>query len=374
MIYLDYAANTIVDARVLEEYVRVSTQYIANPNSSHQEGIRAMNVIQKSSENICRLLGVTDSEVIYTSGASEANNLAIKGVARAYRENGKHIISTGLEHSSVSGALTFLQQAGYEVDLVQISKDGTVDLEHLEELLRNDTVLVSITGADSELGVCQPIADIRKLIDKHSPNCFFHIDATQVTGKIPFPMEAADLVTFTPHKFYGLNGMGVLLRKNHVILEPLIHGGKSTSIYRSGTPVAAQAAATWKALELAYEEMESRYEIVKSCSDTLKDFFSGLPLCHVNTTPKSLPHFINASIKDIKAEALQQKLDEYHICIATKSACSVPNTPSRAVFAVTKDKKLAKGSFRISLSHLTTQEQIAAFMEVFRKCYDEFTE
>jgi len=374
MIYLDYAANTPVDERVLAEYVRASTQYIANPNSLYQEGQRAKNEIDKSSERICQLMGISDSEVIYTSGASEANNLAIKGVARAYRENGKHIISTGLEHSSVSGALTYLQQAGYEVELVRISRDGTIDLEHLEELLRKDTILVTITYGDSELGVCQPISEIKKLIDRQSPQCFFHTDATQVVGKTELDMEAADLITFTPHKFYGLNGMGILLRKRHVILEPLIHGGKSTSIYRSGTPVTAWAVSTCKALELAHEEMETRYKIVENHSKKLKEFFSSLPLCHINSTEKSLPHFQNVSIKDVKAEAVQQKLDEYNICIATKSACSVPNTPSRAVFAVTKDKKLAKCSFRISLSHLTTQEQLATFMEVFRKCYYELTE
>ena len=374
MIYLDYAANTPVDERVLAEYVRASTQYIANPNSLYQEGKRAKNEIDKSSERICQLIGITDSEVIYTSGASEANNLAIKGVARAYRENGKHIISTGLEHSSVSGALTYLQQAGYEIDLVQILSDGTIDLEHLKELLRKDTVLVTIAYGDSELGICQPIGEIKKLIDKQSPQCFFHTDATQVVGKILLDIEAVDLITFTPHKFYGLNGMGVLLRKKHIILEPLIHGGKSTSIYRSGTPVIAWAVSICKALEIAYEEMEKRYATVDKHSKKLIDFFNSLPLCHINSTEKSLPHFLNVSLKDIKAETVQQKLDEYGICIATKSACVVPNTPSRAVFAVTKDKKLAKCSFRISLSHMTTQEQVATFMETFHKCYYELTE
>lgn len=183
MIYLDYAADTPINHKVLDSFSNISKNYYGNPNSKHSLGKQAKQVIEDSTEEIKKLLKCSHMEVIYTSGASEANNLAIKGVARTTRGNGKHIISTCLEHSSTSGALTWLQSLSYEIDLVTIKKDGTVDLDHLKELLRNDTILVSIGYVDSELGICQPVDKIGKILLDY-PNCHFHVDATQAIGKI----------------------------------------------------------------------------------------------------------------------------------------------------------------------------------------------
>lgn len=196
-IYLDYAANTPVDQCVLNCYCQAAVTYMGNPNSKHHTGLSAKEAISRATAHMAELLQVQPEKLIFTSGASESNNLAIKGIAHTKRHTGKHIISTCLEHSSVSGALTFLQEQGYEIDLVQIQEDGTIDLSHLKRLLRQDTILVSICAVDSELGTVQPISEISKILTGY-PNCTFHVDATQAVGKIPFSCADADLVSFAP--------------------------------------------------------------------------------------------------------------------------------------------------------------------------------
>lgn len=371
-IYLDYAANTPVDLEVLEVFNESCIKYYANPNSMHSLGLQAKDFIDNITNNILQKLQVIDFDIIYTSGASESNNLAIKGVTRAYRENGKHIISTCLEHSSVSGTLTFLQNQGYEVDLVDINPDGTINLEHLQELIRKDTVLVSICYVDSELGVVQPINEIKNIISKY-PNCYLHVDATQIIGKSKFDFNDIDLVTFAPHKFYGLNGCGVLLKNKNIVLEPLINGGTSTSIYRSGTPFLAMIHSIEKALYLAIDFFEEREEKVKFLKSKIISEIKKLPLININSTEKSVNHILNISIKGIKANTMQKELDKENIFISTKSACSVSSLPSRAVYAVSKDRKNALCSWRISLSHLTTEDEINIFLEKLKNIYQKLT-
>lgn len=370
MIYFDYAANTPVEETVLQSFCETNRDYIANPNSAHRLGREAKERMAKAIDSISTLLGVNSSEIIYTSGASEANNLAIKGIARAYRESGKHIISTGLEHSSVAGALTFLQSQGYEIDLLDITREGTIDVNHLRELLRKDTILVSVGYVDSELGVQQPIEEIAEII-KEYPNCYFHTDATQAVGKIPVQLEGVDLATFAPHKFFGLNGTGILIKKDHVVIEPLIHGGASTTLYRSGTPVLPMAVSTEVALQLAYEEMNDRYKYVEQLNKQLREFFEQKKEVTINSTQASLPYFLNVSVRGVKSSIMQKAMEEKDIFISTKSACSVPNTPSRAVFAVSHDRKTALSSVRISLSHQTTEEEIEALKVAFEECMRE---
>ena len=368
MIYLDYAANTPVDLKVMDCFVETTNKYIANPNSAHLLGREAKESLDRISENIASLLGVNASEIIYTSGASEANNLAIKGIVQAYKQNGKHIISTCLEHPSVSGALTYLQALGYEIDLVDITAAGLVDINHLKELLREDTVLVTICSVDSELGVRQPIDEIGKILEAY-PNCFFHTDATQAIGKIPVSMTVADCITFTPHKFFGLNGCGVLIKKEPVVLNPLIHGGTSTTIYRSGTPVIGLAASIDKALELSITHLQERYQLVKENNEYLKRHLLNYKKVRINSTEFSIPHILNISVQGVKAVLFQEALELEGICISVKSACSVSGAPSRPVYAVTKDKKNAMCSWRISLSHLTTMKELELFLEAFDRCY-----
>ena len=368
MIYLDYAANTPVDEEVLNIYYEECKQALANPNSKHRLGVHAKERLEGITTDIAGLLKVKPSQIIYTSGASEANNLAIKGLAHANRQNGKHIISTCLEHPSVSGALTYLQSQGYEIDLVELTKEGLIDLEHLRELLRKDTILVSVCTVDSELGIRQQITEIITLL-KDYPSCRFHTDATQAIGKIEFHMEGADCVTFAPHKFYGLNSSGFLIKKEGIVLEPLIHGGSSTTLYRSGTPDLAMAAAARKALELALGRLKDRYSSIAALNAILKQKLSQYQKVRFNSTGYSIPHILNVSVQGVKAVQFTQALEEEGICVSVKSACSVLNSPSRPVYAITKDKQNAMSSWRISLSHLTTEEELTGFLKAFDTCY-----
>ncbi len=370
MIYFDYAANTPVDEEVIRAYIETEQQFIANSNSSHPLGILAKERLSEAAKELAMLLNVEPGQIIPTSGASEANNLAIKGIAYAYRENGRHIISTCLEHPSVSGSLTFLQSLGYEIDLVDILPNGQVDLEHLKELLRKDTVLVTICTVDSELGTVQPIKEIAKILE-HYENCFFHTDATQGFGKIEVDFSLADLTAFTPHKFYGLNGSGALVKKKDVVLVPQIHGGSSTTIYRSGTPALSNVVALTKAVRLSIEHYEERLRKVESLRKLFESKLRKYPNVRINSTECGVPHILNLSVKGVRAIRMKELLEEYGICISIKSACSATMTPSRPVYAVTKDKKNALSSFRISLSHLTTEDEVEKFFKCFEESYQK---
>lgn len=372
MIYLDYSANTPVDARVLEQFCAVERRCIGNANSHHQAGSAAKAEIDAATIKIASLLGVQPAEIIYTSGASEANNFALKGLAHLSRHTGRHIISTPLEHSSVSGTLTALQEQGYEIDLLDVKQDGTVDLEHLKDLLRPDTICVAITLVDSELGVVQPVQEIAAIL-KAYPHCHLHVDATQAVGKIPVSFEGVDTMSLTAHKFYGLNGIGLLIKRRNLALEPLIHGGESTTIYRSGTPTVALASSLACALDLAVTDLPGRVGHVAKLNAELRAALSTYPLVRINSPEHAIPHVLNLSVQNVKGTVFQRELDAKGVCVSVKSACSSDGLPSRAVFAVSRDRRNALSSWRISLSHLTTEDEIKAFLQAFDVCYRELT-
>ena len=372
MIYLDYSANTPVDARVLEQFCAVERRCIGNANSHHQAGSAAKAEIDAATIKIASLLGVQPAEIIYTSGASEANNFALKGLARLSRHAGRHIISTPLEHSSVSGTLTALQEQGYEIDLLDVKQDGTVDLEHLKDLLRPDTICVAVTLVDSELGVVQPVQEIAAIL-KAYPHCHLHVDATQAVGKIPVSFEGVDTMSLTAHKFYGLNGIGLLIKRRNLALEPLIHGGESITIYRSGTPTVALASSLACALDLAVIDLPGRVDHVAKLNAELRAALSTYPLVRINSPEHAVPHVLNLSVRNVKGTVFQRELDAKGVCVSVKSACSSDGLPSRAVFAVSRDRRNALSSWRISLSHLTTEDEIKAFLQAFDVCYRELT-
>ena len=372
MIYLDYSANTPADPRVLDRFCTVERSCIGNANSHHQAGAAAKAEIDAATIKIASLLSVQPAEAIYTSGASESNNFALKGLVRLSRHVGKHIISTPLEHSSVSGTLTALQEQGCEIDLVDIQRDGTIDLEHLKDLLRPDTIAVAVTLVDSELGVVQPVDKIAEIL-KDYPNCHLHVDATQAVGKIPVSFEGVDTMSLTAHEFYGLNGIGLLLKRRNLALEPLIHGGESTTIYRSGTPTVALASSLASALELAVNELPERAAHVQKLNAELRAALSRRPDVRINSPEHAIPHILNLSVQNVKGTVFQRELDAHGVCVSVKSACSSDGLPSRAVFAVSRDRRNALSSWRISLSHLTTEAEIQEFLQVFDVCCQQLT-
>lgn len=368
MIYLDYSATTPVNEEVLKVFNKVCLEYPGNSNSLHSLGIKSKELEDYATEKIAKLLKVKPSEIIYTSGSSESNNTAIKGVCNKYKNRGNHIITTNLEHSSVIAPLNYLTKEGFIVDYVKIKDNGLVDIENLKELLTDETILVSISIVDSEIGLRQNINEIGKLL-KEYPKCIFHVDCTQGIGKINIDFTNIDLASISAHKFYGLKGIGLLIKKENIVIEPLIHGGKSTTIYRSGTPPLPLIVSLMKALELIIPNIDKNYEYVTKLNNIIKDKLSTYELVHINSTENSIPHILNFSLLKIKPETFIHALEEYNIFISTKSACSKSNTISSSVYALTKNEELSYQTLRISLSYLTTIEEVNKFLEVFDICY-----
>lgn len=370
MIYLDYSATTPVNEDVLKSYVDVSLKYPGNPNSLHRLGVESKNLIEQATHQIAQLLNVKEDEIIYTSGSSESNNLAIKGIASMYQNRGKHIITTELEHSSIYGPLNYLIDQGFEVSFVELEKDGTVNLEHLKSLLREDTILVTINAVNSELGIAQPVEKIASLLKKY-PKCYFHVDMTQSIGKIKLDLSNIDLISFSAHKFYGLKGIGALIKKSKIELEPLIHGGKSTTKYRSGTPALPLIVSMAKALRLALTDFNTKFDIIVERNRWLRDKLQKYDHVKINSPENSIPHILNISILGVKPETMLHALEEDDIFISTQSACSSSHALSKAVLAVTHDQACAQSSIRISISHLTSMEELEQFLSVFDKCYQK---
>lgn len=370
MIYFDYAASTPVDKDVLNEYVMLTKHY-GNPNSVHSLGLESLNLVNKYTENIATILGVDTEELIYTSGASESNNLAIKGCALRYKNFGKHILISSLEHNSVTASALSLQQMGFEVELIPINKNGLIDCEILKKMIRNDTILVSVCAVDSEMGLVQPIKEIAEIVQDYQ-HCIFHTDATQAVGKVFFDFTIPDLVTLAPHKFYGLCSSGLLIKKKNVSLVPQIDGGRSTSVYRSGTPDLPMIGAMCVALNKALTNIDKNCDYVTNLSNKIKTELREYENVILNSRDNSISYTINFSLKGMKSLDIQKKLNEYDIIVGTKTSCCPVLTPSKLVYALTKDKQIASSSIRLSISYLTTEKEVNTFLEVFDKIYREY--
>ena len=367
MTYLDYSATTPTNSEVLNTFVEVSNKYIGNPNSLHKLGVEANNLINAATKQIADLLNIKESEIIYTSGASESNNLVIKGICEKYQNRGKRIITTEFEHSSIFGPLTYLQKKGFEVVFVKTDEFGVVDIDSLKELLTDDTILVSICAVNSEIGIIQPINEIGLLLKEYN-KCYFHVDMTQALGKINIDLTNIDLASFSAHKIYGIKGIGMLYKKESISLEPLIHGGKSTTVFRSGTPATALIASFSKAIRLALENLDEKYKYIESLNKTIKD---NIPKgVSINSNEYCIPNILNLSVVGIKPETMLHALEKYDIYISTQTACSTGSV-SKSVYALTKDMEKAKSSIRISLSHLTKEEDINYFIDCFNKCLND---
>ncbi|HHX93640.1 MAG TPA: cysteine desulfurase [Tenericutes bacterium] len=371
MIYLDYTATTKPEKEVLDTYVEVSEKYFGNTNSLHGFGAECEKLEKEAIKQIATLLGVKEKEIIYTSGATEANNLSIKGVAFRYQSRGRHIITTKIEHDSVYNVFRYLEAIGFDVTYLDVNEEGIIDIHKLNEALREDTILVSIMAVNSEIGSIQPIEEIGNILKKY-PKIFFHVDATQAIGKINIDFTNIDLVSMSAHKFYGLKGSGILICKEHVELVPLMHGGGSLSVYRSGTLDLPGLVAFSKALRLALTNLNEKYNKVESLNIKLKELLKQNPNIKIISSEKAIPHILSISITGIKPETLVTALSEEKIYLSTKSACSSKkNEPSRVISALPIDSALRESVIRISLSYKTTDVEIEEFVAKLNKAIYE---
>lgn len=367
MIYLDYAADTPACQAALDALVGAAQTYGANPNASHALGQAARARLDAATQHIAELLGCQAEEWVLTSGATEANNMAILGVAHAYRSRGQHIITTHMEHASVTGAVMALKAEGYSVDFAQVDAQGQVDTAHLRSLLREDTLLVSVCAVDSEVGVMQPITAIREVLAGY-PGCRLHVDATQAVGKLPLDLSGADLFTLSPHKFYGITGTGMLVVRGGLRLAPLWYGGTGATPYRSGTPALALTLACEAALQEALAHLPERLAAVRMLQARLRAGLAALPFVTLNTPADASPYTLNVSVHGLRARELIALLSERGVCVSSKSACCAPAAPSHPVLAMTGDRKRAMNTVRLSLSHLTTGEEIDSCLRIFTEC------
>ena len=370
IIYLDYSATTPVDSSVLDTYLEVSKKYIGNANSIHKLGVESKKLMEASIKQIADLLKVNPSEVIFTSGATESNNLAIFGVVNRYKSRGKHIITTKLEHSSILECMNYLEKDGYIIDYVNLNNDGTVDLDDLKKLLSKDTVLVSICHVNSEVGIKQDINKIGEII-KSYPTTIFHVDGTQAIGKIPVDLNLVDLYSFSSHKFYGVKGAGCLIKKDGIEIDPIMHGGKSQTNYRSGTPALPLIAATSKALRLAVTDISEKYKQVEELNNLLRQELSKIDGIIINSNDSCIPHILNISVLGIKPEVMLHALEEENIFISTKTACSKDNSDSMSLTALGYNHERAGYAIRISISYKTKEEEIHKFVEILNKKMNE---
>lgn len=371
MIYFDNSATTMVDEKVLETFNKVCINYPGNANSIHSLGVKSQELAEYATLTIANLLGVKMSEIIYTSGASEANNTVLKGIASRYSNRGKHIITSKLEHSSIIETVKYLEGKGFTVDYVKTEEDGLIDLDHLQSLINDKTLLVAISYVDSELGVKQNIHEIRKIIDNY-PKCYFHVDATQAIGKIDVDFNDMDFMSMSGHKIFGMKGIGLLIKKENIVIDNLIHGGKSTSVYRSGTPALPLMCSLMKALEIIIPKINDNYNKVLELNRLIMSNLMKYDNIHINSTENSIPYVINFSIMNIKPETFIHAMEEENIFISTKSACSTSDLSS-SVYSLYHDNDIATHSIRISLSYKNTYEEVEVFNKVFDKVINKLS-
>lgn len=344
MTYLDYSATTFVDDDVLTVF------------SDNFDVLETESVIEEEKNKIKNLLH-TDLDVLYTSGATESNNWALKGIALKYSGLGYHIITTRLEHSSINETLRYLEKRGFIIDYVDLI-DGVVDISSLKRLITDKTILVSIVSVNSELGVLQPISEIGLLLREY-PQITFHSDMTQSMGKVAVSLEHVDLVSFTAHKFFGLKGIGCLLKKSSLVLKPLFYGDRKYNV--------ALIKSMGVALEKALDHLEDKYSFVSSLNEKIVKELGKYPDVFVNSNCHSIPHILNISVLGFKPETLLHTLEIDGVYISTKSACSSSLSKSDAVYAVTGDERLASTSIRISLSYKTTNDDISKLLFSLKK-------
>ena len=352
MVYLDYSATTKVDSKVLEKFNEVESKYYANPNSNHKLGKDAKSEIINSIKDICNCFGVKGKEIIFTSGASESNNTVLKGV------NVEHIITTKLEHSSIITPVGYLQTKGVKVSFVELDENGLVDINNLKELIGDCDTLVSIGAVNSETGIRQNIEEIGLLLKKYS-NVLFHSDITQIVGKDKFDLSNVDLASFSMHKIFGFKGIGGLIKKEHVRFVPLVHGGKSTSIFRSGTPQTGLIVSSGVAVCEAFSDLDKKYQMVLELNNYLREQIKDLVI--FNSNDYSIPHILNFSIKGISSDDALEYFSNNDIFISSKTACSSGNY-SFVINTIYNDMERAETSVRVSISYKTTKDEIDAFV------------
>ena len=376
-IYLDYSATTPVDPRVAEKMIPYLCEHFGNPASrSHAYGWEAEKAVEEARAEVAALVNADPKEIIWTSGATESNNLAIKGAAHFYKGKGKHVITLKTEHKAVLDTVRELEQQGFDATYLDVKEDGLVDLDALKAAIRPDTVVVSIMFVNNEIGVIQPIAEIGEICRERG--VVFHVDAAQATGKVEIDLQKlkVDLMSFSAHKTYGPKGIGALYvrRKPRVRLEAQMHGGGHERGLRSGTLATHQIVGMGEAFRLAREEMAAENERVRQLRDRLADGFKDMEAVYVNgDVERRVPHNLNISFAYVEGESLIMAIKD--VAVSSGSACtSASLEPSYVLRALGRNDELAHSSIRFSIGRFTTEEEIDYAIDLLRRKIDKLRE
>lgn len=372
MIYLDYSATTPVDISVFDTLSTVTKNFIGNANSIHSLGQKSSALLESATKQIADIFGVNPSEIVYTSGATEANNMALIGAALANHKKGKHIIVSKLEHPSIYAICDYLKTMGFEISYVNNDKEGLIDFDDLKEKVREDTILVSICAVNSEIGVRQPLKMIRQIIKKENMGTIFHSDMTQAIGKVSVNMHDVDLASMSGHKIFGPKGIGFLYKSSMVKITPLIYGSGKSNDLKPGTPPLPLIAALSKAIRLANDGLEKKERFISLLNDKITSSLSKYPNIIINKTKYSIPQILNISVMDVMPEVMVHALDKHEIYVSTNTACSSGDI-SNSVIAIYNDINRAKHTLRISLSYVTTTEEVNRFLEIFKEEYENLS-
>nr|WP_238352167.1 cysteine desulfurase family protein [Brevibacillus brevis] len=368
---MDNSATTRPHPQVIETVRRAMESYYGNPSSLHQKGVEAENVLKQARKVAAQYLGCKESEVIFTSGGTESNNTAIKGVAFQYQNRGKHIITTQVEHPAVYDVCKQLEGLGFSVTYLPVDREGRVSVEAVQKAMRPDTILVSVMHVNNELGTIQPILEIGQWL-KQFPKVLFHVDAVQGIGKVPLRIKESgiDLLSVSAHKFYGPRGVGILYKREGLIIHPLMMGGGQEGGVRSGTENLPAIAGMAKAIRILEELGSVEMIRLQKLNQQLREGIATMEGCVVNTPESNTaPHIMNLSVPGVKAEVLLHALEEKGFLISTKSACSSKvNEPSRVLTAIGIERDCALSSLRISLGRENTADDIQQFLKALEEC------
>ena len=364
-VYLDAVSTTNVHPEVLDTYKNLLDKYYCNSDALYDDGVAIYDMQEKSRKIIADLLGVNKDEVIFTAGASEANSLAIKGLAFKHQDK-KHLITSIYEHSSVYNSFKQLEDFGFDVTYLTPDENGNITAQMVKDNLRNDTLLVSIMMVNNEIGAVNDIDAISKVVKKHS-GTYFHADITQALGKVDINLDNVDMASFSAHKIHGLKGSGALIKKQHVELLPIISGGQQEYSLRGGTSNALVNIVLAKTMRIALENMHNDKEYLKQLHDYLLDGLKDIVT--INSKDNGLDTLINISTS-IQSEVLLNALNEKGIMVSSKSTCgSRKNELNRALSALDIDENYA---IRVSFDYTNTKEEIKYFVDSLKEILDRY--
>ncbi|PLR98154.1 cysteine desulfurase family protein [Bacillus sp. T33-2] len=360
MIYFDNSATTKPYQEVIDSYVKVSSEYFGNPSSLHGIGGQAEKLLTQARAQLASLLNVKPSEILFTSGGTESNNLAVKGAALAYKGRGRHIITTEIEHASVRESVQQLEEAGFRISYIPVNSDGHIDVRAIEQEICDDTIIVSVIHVNNEVGSIQPVKEIGELL-KAFPKVLFHVDYVQGAGKVPINLyeSGIDLCSISGHKFHGLKGTGALFIREGVRLSPLLTGGSQEGKRRSGTENVAGFVAMAKALRMTLERRDTKMPEMNQIMTTLRTELAKIKQIVIHTPEENAaPHILNFSVEGFKAEVFVHALEEMDIFVSTTSACSSKRkSAGKTLLAMGVPAAQAESAIRISLSFDNTMDE-----------------